>query len=50
MFFIVGLDEVCGWFICCGMNVWCVVGEIYLDFECGFICAEVVVYDVVIVE
>lgn len=45
IYFIVGLKEVCVWIIYKGMLVLQVVGVIYGDFECGFICVEIVVYD-----
>lgn len=45
IYFIVGVKEVCVWIVCVGVIVLQVVGVIYIDFEKGFICVEVVVYD-----
>lgn len=42
IFIIFGEKEVCVWMICKGEKVFEVVGEIYFDFECGFICVEVI--------
>lgn len=41
----VGVQEVCVWIVKVGVIVFQVVGVIYIDFEKGFICVEVVVYD-----
>lgn len=45
IYFIVGLKEVCVWMIKVGIVVLQVVGVIYGDFECGFICVEIIGYD-----
>lgn len=45
IYFICGLMEVCVWIFKIGMKVFEVVGIIYIDFECGFIKVEVLVYN-----
>lgn len=45
IYFIVGEKEVCVWMIVEGIKVFGVVGVIYIDFEKGFICVEVIVYN-----
>lgn len=45
IYFIVGVKEVCVWIIQDGWKVLQVVGVIYIDFEKGFIWAEVIKYN-----
>lgn len=45
IYFIVGVKEVCVWIVCKGVIVLQVVVVIYIDFEKGFICVEIIVYD-----